>query len=163
MSVIAHVLEVDRGGTRICGAVTYPEPIRMVRDAVIAASERHPKPANQQYQYGTAGFRMKSVYFPMGRLLWEADHHPLLLRANLLDSVIYRVGILAPSSFICLSLNSDIVGTDRHGFLRQHTPRSGLPPSHPRPCLLRQLLVSLTLSKGAFYCCIQINPIFDAA
>ncbi|KAK3079158.1 hypothetical protein LTS18_005588 [Coniosporium uncinatum] len=38
------------------------------------ASSKHPKPADKTFQYGTAGFRMK---------------------ANLLNSVVYRVGLLA--------------------------------------------------------------------
>ncbi|KAJ3091658.1 Phosphoacetylglucosamine Mutase [Quaeritorhiza haematococci] len=41
---------------------------------VIKLSEAHPKPADAKYTYGTAGFRMK---------------------ADLLDSVIFRVGLLA--------------------------------------------------------------------
>jgi phosphoacetylglucosamine mutase len=43
-------------------------------NAIIAASKKHPKPAGRKYQYGTAGFRMK---------------------ANLLDSVVFRVGLVA--------------------------------------------------------------------
>ncbi|KAI5813858.1 hypothetical protein BZA77DRAFT_110755 [Pyronema omphalodes] len=42
--------------------------------AIIEASKQHPKPADKSFGYGTAGFRMK---------------------ANLLDSVVYRVGLLA--------------------------------------------------------------------
>ncbi|KAI9678782.1 MAG: Phosphoacetylglucosamine Mutase [Caeruleum heppii] len=41
---------------------------------ILAASSKHPKPADKTFQYGTAGFRMK---------------------ANLLDSVVFRVGLLA--------------------------------------------------------------------
>lgn len=43
-------------------------------DAILAASKKHPKPAGQVFQYGTAGFRMK---------------------ATLLDSVVFRVGLVA--------------------------------------------------------------------
>ncbi|KAI9724318.1 MAG: hypothetical protein M1812_000386 [Candelaria pacifica] len=43
-------------------------------DRILEASAKHPKPADQKFQYGTAGFRMK---------------------ANLLDSVVFRVGLLA--------------------------------------------------------------------
>lgn len=41
---------------------------------IIAASNKHPKPTDKTFQYGTAGFRMK---------------------ANLLDSVVFRVGLIA--------------------------------------------------------------------
>lgn len=43
-------------------------------EMILAASKKHPKPAGQVFQYGTAGFRMK---------------------ANLLDSVVFRVGLVA--------------------------------------------------------------------
>ncbi|CAG8747205.1 13789_t:CDS:2, partial [Funneliformis mosseae] len=43
-------------------------------DQIKEAAAHHPKPQNLNYTYGTAGFRMK---------------------ADLLDSVIFRVGILA--------------------------------------------------------------------
>jgi phosphoacetylglucosamine mutase len=41
---------------------------------ILAASKKHPKPAGRAFQYGTAGFRMK---------------------ASLLDSVVFRVGLVA--------------------------------------------------------------------
>lgn len=41
---------------------------------ILAASQQHPKPQDRVFQYGTAGFRMK---------------------ASLLDSVVFRVGLLA--------------------------------------------------------------------
>jgi phosphoacetylglucosamine mutase len=41
---------------------------------IVDASAKHPKPAERVFQYGTAGFRMK---------------------ANLLDSVVFRVGLIA--------------------------------------------------------------------
>ncbi|KAI4200894.1 MAG: hypothetical protein LQ350_003580 [Teloschistes chrysophthalmus] len=44
------------------------------KEAIIAASARFPKPKDRIFQYGTAGFRMK---------------------ANLLDSVVFRIGLLA--------------------------------------------------------------------
>lgn len=43
-------------------------------EKILAASGKHPKPANRVFQYGTAGFRMN---------------------ASLLDSVVFRVGLLA--------------------------------------------------------------------
>jgi phosphoacetylglucosamine mutase len=43
-------------------------------DKIIEASKKHPKPAENAFQYGTAGFRMN---------------------ANLLDSVVFRVGLVA--------------------------------------------------------------------
>jgi phosphoacetylglucosamine mutase len=43
-------------------------------DSILAASKKHPKPAGREFQYGTAGFRMK---------------------ASLLDSVVFRVGLVA--------------------------------------------------------------------
>jgi phosphoacetylglucosamine mutase len=42
--------------------------------AILSASSRHPKPVDRAFQYGTAGFRMK---------------------AALLDSVVFRVGLIA--------------------------------------------------------------------
>ncbi|KAG0649672.1 N-acetylglucosamine-phosphate mutase [Hyphodiscus hymeniophilus] len=42
--------------------------------AILSASSKHPKPVDRTFQYGTAGFRMK---------------------ANLLDSVVFRVGLVA--------------------------------------------------------------------
>jgi phosphoacetylglucosamine mutase len=46
----------------------------MADAAILAASNKHPKPIDKTFQYGTAGFRMK---------------------ANLLDSVVFRVGLIA--------------------------------------------------------------------
>lgn len=43
-------------------------------DKIFAASKQHPKPVDRVFQYGTAGFRMK---------------------ATLLDSVVFRVGLVA--------------------------------------------------------------------
>ena len=45
-----------------------------IKETILATSAKHPKPAGKLFQYGTAGFRMK---------------------ANLLDSVVFRVGLLA--------------------------------------------------------------------
>lgn len=42
--------------------------------SIVKASQKHPKPNDKKFSYGTAGFRMK---------------------ANLLDSVVFRVGLLA--------------------------------------------------------------------
>ena len=42
--------------------------------AILTASSKHPKPAGRTFQYGTAGFRMKAI---------------------LLDSVVFRVGLIA--------------------------------------------------------------------
>ncbi|KAA6415811.1 MAG: Phosphoacetylglucosamine mutase [Lasallia pustulata] len=57
------------------------------KDAIAAASAKFPKPAGRVFQYGTAGFRMK---------------------ASLLDSVVYRVGLLA--ALRSRKLNGQIVG-----------------------------------------------------
>ncbi|KAL7267841.1 Phosphoacetylglucosamine Mutase [Rhizina undulata] len=46
----------------------------MASQDIISASQTHPKPADRHFSYGTAGFRMK---------------------ADLLDSVVFRVGLLA--------------------------------------------------------------------
>jgi phosphoacetylglucosamine mutase len=46
----------------------------MADSKILAASSKHPKPAGRVFQYGTAGFRMK---------------------ASLLDSVVFRVGLVA--------------------------------------------------------------------
>jgi phosphoacetylglucosamine mutase len=43
-------------------------------DKILTASKKYPKPAGPEFQYGTAGFRMK---------------------ASLLDSVVFRVGLVA--------------------------------------------------------------------
>jgi phosphoacetylglucosamine mutase len=43
-------------------------------DMILVASKKHPKPAGRVFQYGTAGFRLK---------------------ASLLDSVVFRVGLVA--------------------------------------------------------------------
>jgi phosphoacetylglucosamine mutase len=53
---------------------------------IVPASARHPKP-EQPFQYGTAGFRMK---------------------ANLLDSVVFRTGLLA--SLRSRKLNGQTIG-----------------------------------------------------
>lgn len=56
-------------------------------DAILAGSAKYPKPTGSVFQYGTAGFRMK---------------------ADLLDSVVYRVGLLA--SLRSRKLNGQIIG-----------------------------------------------------
>ncbi|KAL8702343.1 MAG: hypothetical protein Q9224_000045 [Gallowayella concinna] len=56
-------------------------------EAILAASARFPKPADRTFQYGTAGFRMK---------------------ATLLDSVVFRVGLLA--ALRSRKLNGQIIG-----------------------------------------------------
>lgn len=58
-----------------------------VRDAILQASAKHPKPADHIFQYGTAGFRMK---------------------ANLLDSVMFRVGLIA--SLRSRKLGGQVIG-----------------------------------------------------
>ncbi|MCJ1440672.1 MAG: Phosphoacetylglucosamine Mutase [Stictis urceolatum] len=57
------------------------------KDLVVTASGKFPKPADKEFQYGTAGFRMK---------------------ANLLDSVVFRVGLLA--ALRSKKLNGKVVG-----------------------------------------------------
>ncbi|KAK6337769.1 Phosphoacetylglucosamine Mutase [Orbilia brochopaga] len=59
----------------------------MSKDAVTAASAAYPKPAGQTFQYGTAGFRMK---------------------ADLLPSVVFRVGLLA--ALRSRYRNGDVIG-----------------------------------------------------
>jgi len=55
-------------------------------------SNVHSKPPQLRYQYGTAGFRTLCVYLNPYRLtLFSASDH----RASVLDSVLFRVGILA--------------------------------------------------------------------
>ena len=54
---------------------------------IAEASAKHPKPADRTFQYGTAGFRMK---------------------ADLLDSVVFRVALLA--SLRSRKLNGQIIG-----------------------------------------------------
>ena len=55
-------------------------------------SDAHPKPPQLRYQYGTAGFRTSYVHLNPYRLTFfsTSDH-----RASVLDSVLFRVGILA--------------------------------------------------------------------
>ena len=55
--------------------------------SIAEASAKYPKPADRTFQYGTAGFRMK---------------------ANLLDSVVFRVALLA--SLRSRKLNGQIIG-----------------------------------------------------
>ena len=67
---------------------SYNSRSKMSSDQQIAkASAEHPKPADRTFQYGTAGFRMK---------------------ANLLDSVVFRVALLA--SLRSRKLNGQIIG-----------------------------------------------------
>lgn len=54
---------------------------------ILESSSKHPKPVDRVFQYGTAGFRMK---------------------ANLLDSVVYRVGLVA--ALRSRKLNGQAVG-----------------------------------------------------
>lgn len=55
-------------------------------------SDAHPKPPQLRYQYGTAGFRTLCVYLNSYRLtLFSTSDR----RASVLDSVLFRVGILA--------------------------------------------------------------------
>ena len=54
---------------------------------IAEASAKYPKPADRTFQYGTAGFRMK---------------------ASLLDSVVFRVALLA--SLRSQKLNGQIIG-----------------------------------------------------
>lgn len=64
------------------------QPPNMCSDQRLAeASARYPKPADRTFQYGTAGFRMK---------------------ADLLDSVVFRVALLA--SLRSRKLNGQIIG-----------------------------------------------------
>ncbi|KAI4149201.1 MAG: hypothetical protein LQ340_004750 [Diploschistes diacapsis] len=57
------------------------------KEAIVSASSRFPKPADHVFQYGTAGFRMK---------------------ADLLDPVVFRVGLLA--ALRSRRLNGQVIG-----------------------------------------------------
>jgi len=59
--------------------------------AIKPFSDSHPKPAELHFQYGTAGFRTLYVQFCVLFLLRSNS----LDRGSTLDSVIFRVGILA--------------------------------------------------------------------
>ena len=67
---------------------SIPLPQTMVSDhKMLEASAKHSKPPDRTFQYGTAGFRMK---------------------ADLLDSVVFRVALLA--SLRSRKLNGQIIG-----------------------------------------------------
>ncbi len=53
-------------------------------------SDLHLKPIHLKYQYGTAGFRTLYVHLTHQRLSYSNS-----LRGSVLDSVLFRVGILA--------------------------------------------------------------------
>jgi phosphoacetylglucosamine mutase len=55
-------------------SIRCPLPAMVDADAILTAAAQHPKPEDHTFKYGTAGFRMK---------------------ANLLDSVFFRVGLVA--------------------------------------------------------------------
>ena len=56
-------------------------------------SDLHPKPKNVQFQYGTAGFRTLQVsYLFLNSSYINLD---VIHRGSVLDSVLFRVGILA--------------------------------------------------------------------
>jgi hypothetical protein len=54
-------------------------------------SDAHPKPAHLKYQYGTAGFRTLCVYLILSAHVASTSEY----RGSVLDSVLFRVGILA--------------------------------------------------------------------
>jgi len=54
-------------------------------ESIVLSSKRHPKPAEITYTYGTAGFRTKYVQHSRGTNS----------RAQVLDPVLYRTGLLA--------------------------------------------------------------------
>ncbi|KAL8728395.1 MAG: hypothetical protein Q9166_005439 [cf. Caloplaca sp. 2 TL-2023] len=56
-------------------------------EALTAAAAKFPKPTDRTFQYGTAGFRMRAV---------------------LLDSVVFRVGLLA--ALRSRKLNGQVIG-----------------------------------------------------
>ena len=63
-------------------------------DTIKVLSDQHPKPANIRFQYGTAGFRTLYVQiFPMRTS--RGDNTKIHIRGSTLDSVMFRVGILA--------------------------------------------------------------------
>jgi phosphoacetylglucosamine mutase len=61
-------------------------------DAISHFSDLHVKPINVKYAYGTAGFRTEYVFH---RLLLDWLTHSSVVRAAVLDSVLFRVGVLA--------------------------------------------------------------------
>lgn len=61
-------------------------------DAISRFSDLHVKPSNIRYAYGTAGFRTEYVFH---RLLLDWGIHSFSIRATVLDSVLFRVGVLA--------------------------------------------------------------------
>lgn len=61
-------------------------------DILRTLSETHPKPQPLRFQYGTAGFRTLSVTFITSRL---ASLIISCIRGSHLDSVLFRVGVLA--------------------------------------------------------------------
>ena len=61
-------------------------------DAIRRLADKHPKPSHIHYQYGTAGFRTKYVPWPLASTIRDTDN---LRRGDVLDSVMFRVGILA--------------------------------------------------------------------
>ncbi|RUS20213.1 hypothetical protein BC937DRAFT_86171 [Endogone sp. FLAS-F59071] len=68
-------------------------------DSIFFASSLHPKPKDVTFTYGTAGFRMNFNCKRCKAILWP-NHFEFLtrrpvFRASFLDSVMFRVGILA--------------------------------------------------------------------
>ena len=59
-------------------------------ESIVLGSKKHPKPADITYAYGTAGFRTK---YPLPSPVKRLTH--FVIRADTLDSVFYRSGLLA--------------------------------------------------------------------
>jgi phosphoacetylglucosamine mutase len=58
-------------------------------EAIVLGATKHPKPAEIAYTYGTAGFRTKYLSPAPRGLETDGD------RGEILDSVLYRTGLLA--------------------------------------------------------------------
>lgn len=105
------------------------------RDAILTASAKYPKPADITFQYGTAGVGLISHLVPEARLIrgytvphesvrdlirsrkspilvqlssWPHSCHPLTTHSHILDSVVFRVGLLA--ALRSKKLNGQVIG-----------------------------------------------------
>lgn len=67
----------------------YPYPSTLMSSLASLAAQ-HPKPADLHFQYGTAGFR--TLYGIFASSCSHSDHYD---SGNTLDSVLFRVGVLA--------------------------------------------------------------------
>lgn len=63
-------------------------------ETIASLADQHPKPAHITFQYGTAGFRTLYVGIPF-IVAADANLSRFLFSGNVLDSVLFRVGVLA--------------------------------------------------------------------